>query len=128
MTQCCPTERRRYAGALLHGPSVTLPRYIVYNVDMSTTSPLGRPISVRLPQELRERIEALAAATRRSQGDVVREVLERDLERLEWEHRLIATAADLRSARVQAVPLDDLERELGLEDLPVDDRILADIE
>lgn len=95
---------------------------------MSATSPLGRPISVRLPQELRERIEALAAITRRSQGDVVREVLERDLERLEWEHRLIATAADLRSARVQTVSLENLERELGLEGLPVDERILADIE
>lgn len=101
---------------------------LVYNVYMSASSPLGRPVSVRLPQELRERIEALAAVTRRSQGDVVREVLERDLERLEWEHRLIATAADLRSARVQAVPLEDLERELGLDDFPVDDRILADIE
>lgn len=95
---------------------------------MSITSPLGRPVSVRLPEDLRARIEALATATRRSQGDVVREVLERDLEKLEWEQRLIANTADLRSGRVQAVPLEALERELGLEDIPVNDRVLDDVE
>lgn len=95
---------------------------------MSTTSPLGRPISVRLPEDLRERIEALALATRRSQGDVVREVLERDLVRLEWEQRLISSAAHLRAGRVQAVPLEDVERDLGLIGSPVDPQILDDIE
>lgn len=94
---------------------------------MSTTTPLGRPISVRLPEELRERIEALAKATRRSQGDIVREVLERELSDLEWEQRMIARAADLRSDRVQAVTLGVLERELGLGDAPVDPGLLDEI-
>lgn len=101
---------------------------IAYNVYMNTTTPLGRPISVRLPEDLRERVEALAKATRRSQGDVVREVLERDLSELEWEQRIIARAADLRSGRVQAVPLAVVERELGLSDAPVDASILDEIE
>lgn len=83
---------------------------------------------MRLPEDLRERVEALAKATRRSQGDVVREVLERDLSALEWEQRIIARAADLRSGRVQAIPLAVLERELGLNDAPVDASILAEIE
>ena len=95
---------------------------------MATTAPLGRPISVRLPEDLRERVEALAKATRRSQGDVVREVLERDLSELEWEQRIIARAADLRSGRVQAVPLAVVERELRLSDAPVDASILDEIE
>lgn len=95
---------------------------------MRTTAPLGRPISVRLPKDLRERVEALAKATRRSQGDVVREVLERDLSALEWEQRIIARAADLRSGRVKAVPLAVVERELGLSDVPVDASILDEIE
>lgn len=101
---------------------------IVYNVNMTTTAPLGRPISVRLPEELRARVEALATATRRSTGDVVREVLERDLSELEWEQRIIARAADLRSGRVQGVPLTVIERELGLSDVPVDASILDEIE
>lgn len=100
----------------------------MYNVCMSTAAPLGRPISVRLPEGLRERVEALARATRRSQGDIVREVLERDLSKLEWEQRIIARAADLRSGRVQAVPLDVVEHELGLSDAPFNADILDEIE
>ncbi|WP_111719087.1 ribbon-helix-helix protein, CopG family [Homoserinimonas sp. OAct 916] len=95
---------------------------------MNPTTPLGRPISVRLPEDLRERVEALAKATRRSKGDVVREVLERDLSELEWEQRIIDRAADLRSGRVQAVPLIVVERELGLNDAPVDTSILNEVE
>lgn len=95
---------------------------------MSPPSPLGRPISVRLPEELRLRISALAKASRRSQGDVVREVLERDLASLEWEQRIAARAADLRSGRVESVPLEDIEKELGLIDNTVDPRLLADID
>jgi RHH-type rel operon transcriptional repressor/antitoxin RelB len=102
--------------------------YIDYNVYMSATLPLGRPISVRLPEELRERVEALAKATRRSQGDIVREVLERDLSELEWEQRVAARAADIRSGRVGTVPLSVLEDELGLTGLPVDAGILDEIE
>ncbi|GAA1863455.1 hypothetical protein GCM10009715_08370 [Paeniglutamicibacter psychrophenolicus] len=100
----------------------------VYNVYMSTSTPLGRPISVRLPEDLRERVEALARATRRSLGDVVREVLERDLSELEWEQRIVARAADLRSGRVQAVPLAVIEHELGLNDALADASILDEIE
>lgn len=101
---------------------------IEYNVDMSMRTPLGRPISVRLPEDLRVRVEVLAKATRRSQGDIVREVLERDLPELEWEQRIIARAADLRSGRIQPVPLAEVERELGLSDTPVDASILDEIE
>jgi len=95
---------------------------------MSTSSSLGRPISVRLTEDLRTRIEALAAATRRSQGDIVREVLERDLATLEWEQRIAARAVDLRSGRVKTVPLEMVERELGLFGEPVDPSLLDEIE
>ncbi|MHA3685412.1 type II toxin-antitoxin system RelB family antitoxin [Leucobacter sp. HY1910] len=95
---------------------------------MSTSAPLGRPISVRLPEALRERVEALAKATRRSQGDIVREVLERDLAELEWEQRIVSRSADLRSGRAKTVPLAVVEHELGLSDSPVDASILDEIE
>lgn len=102
--------------------------YNVYNVYMSTSTPLGRPISVRLPEDLRERVEALAKATRRSLGDVVREVLERDLSELEWEQRIVARAADLRSGRVQAMPLAVIEHELELNDATDNASVLDEIE
>lgn len=95
---------------------------------MDESTPLGRPISVRLPEEVRERIEALATATRRSQGDVVREVLERELANLEWEQRIITRTADMRSGRVQTVPLEAIERDLGLIDSPTDSRVLDEID
>ena len=95
---------------------------------MTRTASLGRPISVRLPDDLRERVEVLARVTRRSQGDIVREVLERDLASLEWEQRIVARAADIRSGRVRAVPLEEVERELGLSGSVVDSRILDQID
>ena len=95
---------------------------------MSTKTPLGRPLSVRVPEDLRERISALATATRRSEGDIVREVLERDLVRFEWEQRIAERAADLRGGREQTVPLVDLERELGIHGVPVDTAVADTIE
>lgn len=95
---------------------------------MSTTTRLGRPISVRLPEGLRVRIETLATASRRSQGDVVRELIEREISDLEWEQRIAARAVELRSGRMQTVPLGEIERDLGLTGKPVDPRILDDVD
>ncbi|MGO1264335.1 type II toxin-antitoxin system RelB family antitoxin [Microbacterium sp.] len=88
---------------------------------------LGAPLAVRLPVELRERVSQLAAATRRSQGDVIREVLERDLSRLEFEHRVLERAAAVRSGSVQAIPAADVDRMLGLEDASVPAGALDDV-
>lgn len=92
------------------------------------TAGLGRPLSVRLPEELRARVAAIAIATRRSQGDVVREVLERDLETLEWEQRIIERAAAHRSGRADAVPAAEVDRILGLEGIPAADNALDHIQ
>lgn len=89
---------------------------------------MGRPISVRLPDELRKRIEAHATATRRSQGDVVREALERELKNMEWEQDIINLVADLRSGRESTVSLDELEARLGLQGAPLDPNVLDEID
>ena len=80
---------------------------------MATT--LGPPISVRLPEELRRRVAEIARATRRSQGDVVREVLERDLGDLEWELRIADRARAHRAGEATAVPATEVDRALGLD-------------
>jgi len=92
---------------------------------MATT--VGRPLSVRLPDDLRARIAVLAEATRRSQGDVVREVLERDLGRLEWEHRVADRARAHRAGTVAAIPAAEVDRLLGLEGIPPADDALDSI-
>lgn len=80
---------------------------------MSGSELLDRPVSVRLPKALRERVEAIALASRRSRGDVVREALERQIGRLEWEYRVIEHATDVRAGRLPTVTLSELNAELG---------------
>ena len=89
----------------------------VYIVHMGGREVLGRPVSVRLPEPLRARVEALAALSRRSRGDVLREAMEREVDRLEWEYRVADLAADVRAGRVSTVTLADLNAELGETDL-----------
>ncbi|MDU0348692.1 ribbon-helix-helix protein, CopG family [Actinomyces sp. MRS3W] len=84
---------------------------------------LGDPISVRLPASLRERITMLASATRRSQGDIVREVLERNLESLEWETRIAQRSAAHRSGVTEAIPAAQVDEELGLVGTPAADAL-----
>ena len=98
--------------------------YDVYNVHMNGI--LGPPISVRLPNDLRQRIATLAKQTRRSQGDVVREILERDLDSLEWEHRIADRARAHRAGDITAVPSAEVDRLLGLEQVdPTDDDLTS---
>lgn len=82
------------------------------------SAPLGVPISVRLPSELRERIAVIARTTRRSQGDVVREVLEREIESLEWELRIAERAAAHRAGRLESISSEEVDRQLGIQGEP----------
>lgn len=87
---------------------------IVYMV-MSETSPqrFGAALAVRLPDDLRARVEVLAAVGRRSRSDVLREALEREIDQLEWEYRVVEVAADIRSGRESTVSLAELNAQLG---------------
>ncbi|WP_083912208.1 type II toxin-antitoxin system RelB family antitoxin [Corynebacterium mastitidis] len=73
----------------------------------------GAALAVRLPDDLRARVDVLAAAGRRSRSDVLREALEREIDQLEWEHRVVETAADIRSGRESTVSLAELNAQLG---------------
>ena len=101
-------------------------RGIVYIVYMSDDV-LGPPVSVRLPEALRARVEALALAGRRSRGDVLREAIEREVDQLEWEYRIAERAADARAGRVPTISLAELNAELG-DPGPVDSSALDDVE
>ena len=74
------------------------------------------PISLRLEPTLIKRLDDLAALTGRTKTYYMTQAIEMHLENLEdiylAEQRLI----DLRAGRSRAVPLDDVERELGLAD------------
>jgi RHH-type transcriptional regulator, rel operon repressor / antitoxin RelB len=72
--------------------------------------------SVRIPEETQQRLQALAERTQRPVSFYLRAAIERGLPQLEWEYGLAQRAADARSGRVTTVPLDEVVRELGLDD------------
>ena len=82
---------------------------------------------MRLPETLRERVDAIARVSRRSRGDVLREAMEREVDGLEWEYRVIERASDVRAGRVQTISLSELNAELGDLD-SVDASVLDEIE
>lgn len=86
------------------------------------------PTSLRLPAEVDARLEKLAAETRRSKSYFLRELVTSGLDRLEWEYSIAQRAENIRAGRRQTVPLEDVERELGIENEPVDMSILDEIE
>ena len=96
-------------------------------VYMSRSELMGRPVWVRLRETLRERVDAIARVSRRSRGDVLREAMEREVDGLEWEYRVIERASDVRAGRVQTISLSELNAELGDLD-SVDASVLDEIE
>lgn len=72
-------------------------------------------ISLRLPSELSDRLDRLAAATNRSKSFYVREALEEHLSDLEWAYTLAEEAAAIRRGEIETRPLDELIVELGFD-------------
>jgi len=70
-------------------------------------------LSVRLPEELEQRLEALAKATGRSKTYYVREALIEKIEYLEDLYLAEAVMERLASGEEKTTPLADVERELG---------------
>lgn len=72
-------------------------------------------LAIRLPQEIEDRLQALAQATGRTKTFYAREAILEYLDDLEdlylAEQRLI----DIRAGRSQTVPLEDVMKRYGLE-------------
>ncbi len=73
-------------------------------------------LSVRLPEELEKRLEALAKATGRSKTYYVREALIDKIEYLEDLYLAEAVMERLAGGEEKTTALADVERELGLAD------------
>lgn len=71
--------------------------------------------TVRLSEELEQRLDALAERTHRSKSFYLREAIERALPQLEYEHLLVQRAADVRGGRVQTIPVEELVNDVGVE-------------
>ncbi len=73
-------------------------------------------LSVRLPEDIEKRLEALAKATGRSKTYYVREALIQKLEDMEDLYLAEAVLERIASGKEKTYQLADLERELGLAD------------
>ncbi|MDR1685489.1 MAG: DUF6290 family protein [Desulfovibrio sp.] len=73
-------------------------------------------LTIRLPQEMETRLNALSDATNRPKSFYVREALERSLEDLEDVYLAEAALERFRAGGEKAVPLEEVERRLGLAD------------
>jgi RHH-type rel operon transcriptional repressor/antitoxin RelB len=73
-------------------------------------------LAVRLPKEIDERLARLARETGRTKSYYVREALLRYLDDLEDAYLAEAAYERFLASKEEAIPLDDLEKRLGLED------------
>ena len=73
-------------------------------------------LAIRLPQEIENRLTALAAATGRTKTFYAREAILEHIDDLEDLYLAERRLADLRAGRTKAVPLEGVIATLGLED------------
>ena len=74
------------------------------------------PTSVRLPEEVERRLEALAAETGRTKAFYIREAILEYLEDMEDVFLAEKRLEDLRTGRSRTYTLEEVERSLGLAD------------
>jgi len=73
-------------------------------------------LALRLPEEIERRLAALAKRTGRSKSFYAREAILEHLDDLEAEYLSDQVLKRVQEGKEQTYTLDELERELGLED------------
>ena len=73
-------------------------------------------LALRLPEEIERRLAALAKRTGRSKSFYAREAILEHLDDLEAEYLSDQVLKHVHEGKEQTYTLDELERELGLED------------
>lgn len=72
-------------------------------------------LAIRLPEEIEDRLNALAKATGRTKTFYAREAILHHLEELEDIYLAEARAVKIRSGQTKTVPLENIMAEYGLE-------------
>ena len=103
----------------MHGSDRTLavPVAKAQNVYMSTDV-----LSVRIPTDLKRRLDALSASTGRPQAFYVREAVTEHIDALEWAYGVAAEAESVRNGQIRTRPLDELATELGFDPAELSDQ------
>lgn len=72
-------------------------------------------LSVRLPDDIKARLDALAASTGRPAAFYVREAVAEHLADIEYAYTLRSEAEAIRRGEIRTRPLDEITAELGLD-------------
>ncbi len=72
-------------------------------------------LTVRLPDDIEDRLNALAKTTNRPKSFYVREALERSLEDIEAIYLAEKRLEDIRAGKSKAVPLEEILTRYGME-------------
>ena len=76
---------------------------------------MAQPLSIRLDEHLEARLERLARLTGRSKSFYVKQAIEDHIEDLEDVYLAQRVAQRVAEGRERLIPLEDLERELGMD-------------
>jgi RHH-type rel operon transcriptional repressor/antitoxin RelB len=74
------------------------------------------PLSIRLPQDVEDRLDHLASRTGRSKTFYVTEAIREHLSDLEDVYLAEQRLIDIQAGRTKTIPLEDLMKQHGLED------------
>lgn len=74
------------------------------------------PLSIRLPQDIEERLDDLAARTGRSKTFYVTEAIREHLGDMEDVYLAEQRLIDIQQGRSKTIPLEELMKQHGLED------------
>ena len=64
-------------------------------------------LSIRVPADLKKRLDALSASTGRPQAFYVREAVAEHIDALEWAYGIAAEAEGVRTGQIKTRPLDE---------------------
>ncbi|QXI28490.1 type II toxin-antitoxin system RelB family antitoxin [Pseudomonas vanderleydeniana] len=73
-------------------------------------------LAIRLPQDIENRLEALAAATGRTKTFYARQAILEHIDNLEDIYLAEQRLADVRAGRSKTMTLEELEQQYGVED------------
>ncbi len=74
------------------------------------------PTTVRLKDDIEARIKRLAVQTGRPQSFYINQMIEREIDRVEWEYSILSDVEAHRAGQLETVSNDELKAELGLDD------------
>jgi len=72
--------------------------------------------TIRLPADMEQRLNVLAAATQRPKSFYIREALERSLEDIEDAYLAESAYERFKASEEKPIPLEEIEARLGLAD------------